>query len=53
MGRIWGRAEMYSVLVQKPLGKSHLEDPGADWRIILKYNTKKRYGRVGTGLSLD
>jgi len=51
MGRIWGTAEMYSVLLQKPLGKSHLEDPGVEWRKILKYNIKKRYGRAGTGLS--
>lgn len=42
---------MHTVLVQKPLGKSHLEDPGVDWVIILKYSLKKRYGRAWTGLS--
>jgi hypothetical protein len=50
MGRICGTAEMYSVLGRKILGESHLEDPGVDRRIILKY-IKKRYERAGTGLS--
>ena len=36
MWRVWRTAEMHRGLAQKPLGKSHLEDPGVDWRIILK-----------------
>jgi len=42
---------MHRVLVQKPLDKSHLEEPGADWRVILKWSLNKMNGRARTGLS--
>jgi len=32
---VWGRGA-YRVLVGKPEGGDHLEDPGVGWRIILK-----------------
>jgi len=31
------RRSAYRVLVRKPEGKNHLEDPGIDGRIILKW----------------
>jgi hypothetical protein len=31
------RRSLYRVLVGKPEGKSHLEDPGVDERIILRW----------------
>ena len=37
MLHLWGeRRGVYSVLVGKPYGKSHLEDLGVDGRVILK-----------------
>jgi hypothetical protein len=35
------RRGVYRVLVGKPEGKSHLEDPGVDRRIILRWIFKK------------
>jgi hypothetical protein len=48
----------YKILVGRPEGRNHLEDPGVDGRIILKWNFKKWDGwarirliwlRIGTG----
>ena len=38
------------VWVGKPEGKNHLEDPGIDWRIILKWILKLLEGCAWTGL---
>ena len=35
------RRGVYRVLVGKPEGKSHLEDPGVDGRIILRWIFRK------------
>ena len=35
------RRGAYSVLVGKPVGKSHLEDPGLDGRITLRWILRK------------
>ena len=43
--------EVYSVLVGKPEGKSHLGDPGVDGRIKLRWTFKKWDVRVWTGSS--
>ena len=32
---------VYRVLVGKPKGKNHLEDPGVDGRIILRWTFRK------------
>jgi len=32
---MWERRGVYRILVGKPEGKNHLEDPGVDGRIIL------------------
>ena len=34
------RRGLYRVLVGKPEGKNHLEDPGVDGRIILRWNLR-------------
>jgi len=39
-----GRRGVYRVLVGKPGGKNHLEDPGVDGRIILKWIIRKWEG---------
>jgi len=40
------RRGVYSVLLRKPEGKNHLEDPGVDGRIILRWGS----GMWGHGL---
>jgi hypothetical protein len=40
----------YRVLVGRPEGRNHLEDPGVDGRIILKWIFKKWDGGTWTGL---
>jgi hypothetical protein len=42
---------VYRVLVGKPEGKNHLEDPGVDGRIILRWIFRKWYVGVWTGSS--
>jgi hypothetical protein len=36
-----GRGEAHKVLVGKPEGKNHWEDPGVDGRIILRWIIRK------------
>jgi hypothetical protein len=43
--------DVYGVLVGKPEGKNHLEDPGVDGRIILKWMFRKRDVEAWTGSS--
>jgi len=45
------RRGIYRVLVGKPEGKSHLEDPGIDGRIILRWIFRKWDVEAWTGLS--
>jgi hypothetical protein len=40
----------YRILVGRPEGRNHLEDPGVDGRIILKWIFKKWDGMVWPGL---
>jgi len=42
---------VFRVLVGKPKVREHLEDPGVDGRIILRWIFKKGNVRVWTGLS--
>jgi hypothetical protein len=44
------RRGAYRVLVGKPEGKNHLEDPDVDGRIILKWIFSKWNGGAWTGL---
>jgi hypothetical protein len=43
---MWERRGACRVLVGKPEGKSHLEDPGIDGRIILKLIFEKFDGGI-------
>jgi hypothetical protein len=40
----------YRILLGRPEGRNHLEDPGVDWRIILKWIFKKWDGMAWPGL---
>jgi hypothetical protein len=42
---------VYRVLVGKPEGRNHLEDPGLDGRIILRWISRKLDVGVWTGSS--
>jgi hypothetical protein len=44
------RRGAYKILVGRPEGRKHLEDPGVSRRIILKYIFKKWHGEALTGL---
>jgi hypothetical protein len=52
------RRSIYRVLVGKPEGKNHLEDPGVDGRVILRWIFRRwnvgawtglKWLRIGTG----
>jgi len=51
--RAYGREErcIHGVLLGKPEGKNHLEDPGVDGRIILRWIFRKWDVRLWTGSS--
>ena len=58
VARTGERRGLYRVLVGKPEGKNHLEDPGVDGRIILRWThrkwdmrawTRSVWLRIGTG----
>jgi len=39
---VWGSGQLYTELwLGKPEGKNHLEDPGADGRILLRWIYRK------------
>jgi hypothetical protein len=44
------RRGVYRVLVGKPEGKDHLEHPGVDGRVILRWIFRKWDGWIRTGL---
>jgi len=50
VARMGERRDVYRVLVGKPEGKNHVEDPGVDGRIILRWIFRKWNVRVWTGL---
>ena len=39
----------YKILVKKPEGRKHFEDPDVDGRIILKWISEKWFERLWTG----
>jgi hypothetical protein len=41
------RRAVYRILVGKPEGRDHLEDPGIDVRIILRWTFLKCNGKYG------
>jgi hypothetical protein len=41
VARMEERKVGYRVLVRNQMERDHLEDPGVDWRIILKWSSKK------------
>ena len=41
VARMGERRGVYRVLVGKPEGKNHLEDPGVDGRLVSKQNFRK------------
>jgi len=51
VARMGERRGVYRVLVGKPEGKNHLEDPGLDGRILLRWISRKWDVRVWTGSS--
>jgi len=51
VARMGERRGVYRVLVGKPEGKNHLEDPDVDGRIILRWIFRKWDGGVWTGSS--
>jgi len=48
---MWERRGVYRVFEGKPEGKSYLEDPGVDGRIILRWIFKQWYVGAWTGSS--
>jgi hypothetical protein len=38
---LWGRRGLYGILVGKPEGKNHLEDPDIDGMIIVRWMFRK------------
>jgi len=50
VARMGKKRSVYRVLVGKLEGKNHLEDPGIDGRIILRWIFRKWYVGVCTGL---
>jgi hypothetical protein len=49
VARVGKSRSVYSVLVGKPYGKRHLEDPGIDGRIILRWTFRMWYVGAWTG----
>jgi hypothetical protein len=43
------RRDAYRALAGKPEGRNHLEDPGVDGRIILKWTCERLDGGAWTG----
>jgi hypothetical protein len=49
VARMWECRGAYRILVGKPEGRNHLEDPGVDGRIMLKCISRSGIGRLGVG----